>query len=505
MSSPSDNSQRKIIPRWRDFNSTTRLGELKSASGSIPRLFLSPLSKHPTYSDWKEEPSLWNALDLIGSAIVSNEVPAAGEALQQVRNDPSTPELAKSLLSEIDSQFGKSDPSEAVTGKECPEIYGEIRRAKHRLAEFPWDAIEWVELARGYTTLGIRRKAERSIRAALQIAPQNRYVLRSAARFYVHIGELDRAQLLLFRAANTKYDPWLLASEIAISSAMNRTSHLTKVGQAILREDLSPDSLTELASALGTLEADSGNERGARRLLRQAVQGANENSVAQVEWLNRHRLGEAVDTSSANPPLLNEANAWTAFLKGEWEESLSYSMGWLRDQPFSSHPALLATYLLSDIMQTYDRAKEIGQLAIRANPNEPMLLNNYAFALINLGKLTEARDVLRQIDFDSLEGINRLIPATVGLLEFRTGNQQGGRQRYLNTIEEAKSTNHKRTAARAAIYLAMEELRARTDQAEIAIKRALDLSKGIDNYEVKWQLGQLNSSAQEYLANRPTR
>jgi tetratricopeptide (TPR) repeat protein len=493
MSLPGNNTRRRIVPRWRDFRSTAKLGELKEVPLEEHPIKHSPIAEHLSYSDWKREPHLWNALDLIGSAIIFDETDEVGDAVLQVLLDPATPPLTKKLLSDQGRGIGREVtlPPNPTTIAGRGVIRHEIARIKRELSAFPWDAINWMELARNYTTVGVHDRAERSVRVALQLAPENRYVLRSAARFFIHRGDLERAQWILFRHANSAQDPWLLAPEIAVASALGRTSKLAKIGQRVLLTDIAPTELTELASALGTVEVENGNNKGAKRLLKQALMGANENSVAQIEWLNRQKLGELIDISAANPPLLHEASAWATTIKGEWHESLHHAWNWLRDQPFSSHPAMLCSYLLSDILELHDEAAKVCSMALLANPTEPMLQNNYAFALVNSGKLNEATEVLSRIDIESLSGISRMVIATVGLLAFRTGHPEEGRQQYLAAIEEARKENDKVRAARAAIYLAKEEVRARTDNAAKAILRASEMSKDLENADVKWQFAQL--------------
>jgi uncharacterized protein HemY len=149
---------------------------------------------------------------------------------------------------------------------------------------------------------GLNDKASRAIAAALQLAPSNRFVLRSAARFFLHSGGKERALALLSNAPTIRHDPWILASEIAIADSLGKSSKHSRLAREKIGMDIAPAELTELASALGSLEAESGNHRNARRFLRQALLGANENSVAQIGWLNRSHLGEWGDVSRSPPP-----------------------------------------------------------------------------------------------------------------------------------------------------------------------------------------------------------
>jgi hypothetical protein len=55
------------------------------------------------------------------------------------------------------------------------------------------------------------------------LAPNHRFALRSAARFFLHVGKPDDAQTILRRSEATRRDPWLMAAEIAVSTVADRT------------------------------------------------------------------------------------------------------------------------------------------------------------------------------------------------------------------------------------------------------------------------------------------
>ena len=88
---------------------------------------------------------------------------------------------------------------------------------------------------------------------ALQLAPENRHVLRSAARLFVHAHDPERAHDLIRGNAATPYDPWLIAAEIALAAGAERKPKFFKKGIAVLEEgNRMPRQVTELAGALAT-------------------------------------------------------------------------------------------------------------------------------------------------------------------------------------------------------------------------------------------------------------
>jgi Tfp pilus assembly protein PilF len=493
MTASIEEKNRHIYPRWRSFRATACLGELaEPVVREVRDTSDLDVSLARGIANWEESPTLWRGLDLLGSAIVAGRLEEFSALVNDIKANPLAPSLTRSLL-ERSQEAGQTE----VDPTECQQpsrqaLHQQIRTHRKRIIEAPRDAIEWIELARGFTTAGVNEKASRAIRAALQLAPNNRFVLRSAARFLIHIGEKDAAHHLLTRCGLTSRDPWLLASEIAISSSLGRTSKLIKAARIKVNADIRPSELTELASALGTLEAENGKDRLARGFLRQALIGANENSVAQIRFLNRSYLGDSVDVSNANPPLMHEANAWTRFYAGNFEQAKDESLSWLQDQPFASAPAVLSTYILSDIMGDYAAAREIAVAALAANPDDPMLLNNYAFCLIELGELVEAETALARLKLNDHLGRDRLIiNATHGLLAFRKGDAVEGRRLYLEAINAAKDANLKVIAARAAIHLAIEELIARSPAREEAMTRLGDFKDVETNREISLLLDRL--------------
>lgn len=341
-----------------------------------------------------------------------------------------------------------------------------------------------VELARSYTIAGSNEKARKAILAALQLAPQNRFVLRSAARFFLHIGEADRAHSLLSHAPTIRLDPWILASEIAISDSLGKASKYFKVGRATLEGDLAPSEITELAAALGSLEAESGNHRIARKFLRRSLERPNENSVAQIRWLNRSVLHDPVDMPKVNPPLLHEANAKTSFYRGEFEQAKIEALNWLEDQPFSSAPAALSSYILADVFLDFEGGKEVAERGLVANQDDTTLLNNLAVCLMELGEMERAESIVNRLTTaERASGLETIYQATRGILAFRKGDLEHGRKLYREAIAAAIKAGDRPLAARAKFHLAIEELIAATEEADAVVKQIVVLDQADDFVE----------------------
>jgi tetratricopeptide (TPR) repeat protein len=312
---------------------------------------------------------------------------------------------------------------------------------------------------------------------ALAFGGENRFILRSATRFLLHIGQTNDAHEILRQATATRRDPWLLAAEIAVASAANRSPRLARLGAGVLAEQSDPAHTTELASALATLELTAGNVRAARKLFRQALHSPTENSVAQAEWASRQNIGLEISERTLATPGSFEARAFEARAAGAWERALHEARQWFYDQPFSRHAASLASYLASVPLERYDECAEIARVGLIATPRDPLLLNNLTFALASSGRVVEAEEHFREIPAGAFVGsVKATLLATQGLLCYRRGLLEEGRKHYLEAIDVAKGKGDAFQAALAALYFAREALLAKAPHAAEAWAVALSTS-----------------------------
>ncbi len=307
------------------------------------------------------------------------------------------------------------------------------------LNSFLDDPLEWVDLALAHTVLGNKRAAERAIRVALSLAPHNRFVLRAAARLYVHNEDLEHAQSILTRNQATVYDPWLLSAEIAIASARKTTSRLAAQGRRLSDNQSFRDyDRSELAMALATLEHESGGSRKrTKKFLRLALVDPTENSVAQADWLaNRDSDLDHVNLSAFHIPANFEAAANAAFGAGDWDTSYQHAQDWLADQAFSARPAILAGFIASSVLVNFRKAVQFCSDALIPNPDDATLLNNLAFSYANLNETKEARKYIRRAVTKPNLKIEELIvvTATQGLISFREGDAENGEALYEQAI-----------------------------------------------------------------------
>jgi tetratricopeptide (TPR) repeat protein len=330
------------------------------------------------------------------------------------------------------------------------------------------------------------RQAKQTMASALALAPTNRYVLRAAARLYLHYGDPERAVWLLRSSNATLRDPWLAAAETAISDLADRPAQSMRAKKAMLTSQRwTAFQLSELASALATREFRSGGTRAARKLFRLSLSDPTENSIAQAEW-----AAHVLKAISLDPEVLarsdsHEARASSSLLAGKPDEALAESWAWLASQPFSSRPAILGSYVAGVALDDHAEAERIARTGLVADAKHWLLLNNLAFSLVHQGRIDEAAKVVGQIHIATGDDFAAaVVTATRGLLSFRTGQADVGRRLYLEAIDAFRDRDAARGKALAAMFLAQEEINAGTDYAGPALERATTLARSLEAPEI---------------------
>jgi tetratricopeptide (TPR) repeat protein len=482
---------RNVIPRWRNFKTTVTLGELNS-SDDFQSPWATPnddflLSK---LSAWHIYRSVPFAADVVSAAFVLCRYEEAKEAakfiLQQSHEVSDTlKELADQILNPKD-EVRRTATLQELCDPDPEHVRHTIHRLRTRLRSEPRNSILYVELSRAYTLLDQKDQAKQAMRMALRLAPSNRFVLRSASRLLLHTQDIGEAHEILRKADATKFDPWLLSAEIAVASSANRSSHYVKAGQRMVSE-LSefPFEITELASALGTLEFHNGKSRDARKLFRKALIQPTENSVAQIEWASRRIEGlDFVDATQIRVPRNYEARAWENFTNGEWRDGFKESWNWFYDQPFSARPGHLGSYIASSVLRNYSESERLIEHSLRSNPDDVVLLNNLAFTYASAGRIKEAEEALNKVSqVEPNSSLDATIKATRGLLSFRKGNHSRGRQLYSEAIATSKKFDRSFQAL-AALFYAREEILANTQYAQEAKEFALEVSNGVKKMDI---------------------
>lgn len=342
----------------------------------------------------------------------------------------------------------------------------EIHRIRKLLADNPARPFCWSELARHFLIVGEQEKAKRSIMAALKLAKHNTYLSRAATRLFIHIHEPDRALHLLRSNPSIKIDPWLLAAEIATSSHINKQSRFINEAKLLVKSNhFEANQISELASAVGTIELDHGSIKRAKEWFTQSLLAPTDNSLAQAQWATEQDAKILIPAAAWETPASFEAKTLASRQTRNWKNALQACAAWLMDEPFSLRPALMGSYL-GFRPESYAMAEQFASAGLRCDSTNISLLNNRAVARAYQGKILEAyADVKTALEHASGRN-NPHLMATLGLIAFRSGMTELGRENYKLCISWFSHSQERDSVAAATLHLLREEMR--IDQSAIA-------------------------------------
>ena len=485
-----DDADRKVIPRLRTFQMASTLDETDPlTSPRAPPRGISGLVAAKVAA-WRRRRTIGHASDLVGAALtlgrIDADVRSAAAFLTENNQDAShwARELAQSALG---SEPGHGSIVSHVTPEQWikpSSLHAHVAAFRTLVRQEPRDPFSWVDLAFVHACLGQGDQAARSMSVAVQLAPDDRFVLRSAARLWVHLDDPETAHHIVKRSYRTIHDPWLLATEISLASiAKKRLKYVKAARDQLARGQFAPKHISELASAVATLELNAANTRKAKRLFAQALVDPTENSIAQVGWAGRKDRRIHLDREYTQRPNAFEAASWACYQNGEWTGVVENSRRWFADQPFSRRPTTLASFVAATAMQDYQMSKSLAKMGLRANPSDFTLLNNLAYAHLMAGEVEQGADALARINSTGLREDQLItLTATQGLLEFRKGRTDQGRKLYaiaLDMARQHRSHDGGRMLGLASLFYALQEAIVNGPRAGDIVARALRSSKRI--------------------------
>lgn len=449
--------KRLLVPNWRDFNRTTKIGEL---GGLKTNKIIQESDNSIIINDWHNSKTIGTAADLINNAFVSNEL-FSNELTEAIDLISENKEFASTSLLSLIQQIKKemkmqNENSNILLEKKIssleelesifnPKLFNKIiHKTKNATKNHSRNAIYWVELSRLYTIKSQFEKAEKCIQIALNLAGNNRFVLRSATRFYIHTNQEEKAIFYLKKSDIIKNDPWIISAHVASSMLIGRYSPFLKKGIEIAQsKNFSNFDITELSSSIGTIELENGSFKKAKPFLETSIINPNDNSLAQFEWLSKKEdriIFRKEDFQNVKNAF--EAFAYENFNKGLIEEAFQNCIDWFLDMPYSKRPLMFGSYLAS-ILENYDIAIMLCLIGLRYDSNEPGFTNNLIYNYCLKNDLEKAGDKLNQYfsnnKIENLSNENKItLQATIGLYLMKIGDLEGGKKMYKVALENSK-------------------------------------------------------------------
>lgn len=505
MAASNENSERRVVPRWRPFREALANNELSAAVVAAAPTFDGGPFMAEKESAWLEHKALPFALDLVSAAAVLGESEASKEAAVFIlESNPGSSISGQSIARHI---LGILSPPPARGISSRSEIIRAVKELKSRRLSQMRNAFVWVDLARLYILLDQIESARHTMRVALTLAPTDRFVLRSATRMLLHSKAPDEALHLLRKNSRTPADPWLIAAEIAVSSVLDKDPKFAKAGQRILKSsDVPPFHLSELASALGSFEMFEGNLKHARRFFAFSLTKPTDNALAQAAWASKRAGLSEIDETLLLAPHVSEAQAITAHNRGKWNDVLHYARIWTEDEPFSARPRQLASATASSLLDQFSIAEQIAIEGLVTNPGHPGLINNIAFALASQGRASEAMAQLEKLDKSQMTRTDSIcLIATAGLALFRAGNIEDGRKHYEAAIHAAAVDKNQNLRILATLYYNRERIFVKDPKALKEFSCAVEEAKKIPNASLSGVAEHLAAEVTEFAVRESQR
>jgi len=467
--------ERRLIPNWRSFGKTTVLGELNSFSNIKSNENL-VFGIDDYLIDWKANKSAAYASDLLSAAIVNNftddkEVISAANFIYNLgdRATKSQIKLAESILNRNSNDIIEFDNFDKIDNLldvvNVISIREKISDLKNVLKKYPNNAILYVELSRLYSIIGQEDKSISSMKTALHISNDNRFILRSATRLFTHVNYDDDENInfihrILKKTKATLFDPWLLSAELSLATLKNQNSKFIKQGYTLINsKNYDLFSLTELQSSLATIELLNGSHKKSRELFHKSLVKPNDNSLAQFEWATTKDDKIKLDKLPADIKLDFEAKAIDSFNSKKYDESIKNAIKWFADMPFSKRPIMFGSNLATIILKDHQLSIDFLNSGLISHPNDPQIINNLAYSFSLNNEPTKALSLLNKVNTSDLDYTTEVcLIATRGLAQYKLGNIEEGRNLYMEAIQSTKDKNERELNWIAILNFAREEL-----------------------------------------------
>lgn len=473
-------TERRLVPRWRASGDAIIAGEVRSITRA--KKAETPGINSPRFAfledEWKRTKDIDSAAEIVACGVSlglfeSSTVKSASEFLVKSRTDLEVVSIARNILN---GSSGTAKPSTEIpfdSDQAKARIIEEIQWLKRRVRDYTKNSVAWTDLARLYAAIGQIRQAEKAIEIATSISPDSRFIVRSAARFYVHAHHeskddaIEKGLRLLRKSALIRVDPWVMSAEISLAMIGGTAPKSYKSAKSISESDaLNPWDSSELNGALATLALVDGGMGKPGKLFSKSLRSPTENALAQAQWASSNHRGisvpDAAFLNSVSPT--HEAQAIRYQSEERWTDCIEACKRWSMMEPTSTRPLMLGGFVAEVALEDGQSAKEFFLRAQVLAPNDPWANNNLAVALAYCGELEEAASFLAKNESQHLDDRGRAVHlATKGLLAYRSGDPIEGRALYLQASKLGKEAEDQWVTAMSIWHLLREESRYETD------------------------------------------
>lgn len=483
-----DDTNRLIIPSWRQLDKSQ--GELRPAGANGIEVKKRDIQEY--LLEWKANKNLVTAGELISAAIV-NRMPEETAVLEAARFVVNYPLKAPAALRNASKGLLDIPLDQDFFFPANLRLYDKISKLKKLLNNYPSSAILHIEIARLYLLIGQLEIAEYHVHFALYIDPNNRFVVRSAARFYIHIDQKNKAIDVLRKSCLIKKDPWLMASEISVSRHFDKRSpNLKRAGEMIDSRNYSNSDLSELCGTMGMEELENAGYNKSRKLFNQSLTAPNDNSFAQAQWVAKNRHLDLIFPNQSIDVNFKEALCCESFFVGDYKAAIRYAQDWQDEMPYSQKCAVFGSNISTTFEKDYKTSIRLLKTYLQTNRRNKAVLNDLAYVYA-LDDDTESAQkqvdkAMKAVDMKTLEPADICLVATQGLIYFREKAVEEGSEFYEAAIQACERMRRLDMLYSAKLNYARELLRYKNDEEsrEKVVKLISDVpeaEKGTERYE----------------------
>jgi len=450
MSMINDYTNRQLVPRLLSFE-TSNVLSLNISSVNININDFEIYNYNKLKAEWKTGKNIILAIEMLIYEIIYDSLDISTELIIYL-------DKKKEFLNHIEKEILqianlKKTNKEVSTqlNQNANNVYNNISEIKILNKINPLNSLQWCNLGYYYTKLGQKDKAKKAFLTSIGLNNSNRHIVRSVARFFLHMGDIEFGHRILTMSPRINYDASLVSAEIAYSELMGKKSKFIDKGIK-LKDDknILVFEKNELLAQIATLEFSHGKNSKGKLLVEECLLDPNENSLAQISFLKKKRNIESITEVTPTVIFQYEALARSFFSDANFEKAFENAKEWFHFQPFSDHPASFSTYIASEILDKQQEAIDIAEAALKITPNSVTLKNNLAFAFAKSDRIKEAVSTLKNINRNEISKHEQaVLNATNGFIAFKLGDINSAKIGYDEAINYFRMKKDEDSLARA--------------------------------------------------------
>jgi tetratricopeptide (TPR) repeat protein len=454
MSMINDYNSRQLVPRLLPLETANLLSlNISTVKNNIFSINIFEMQNyHKLKTEWKIDKNVILAVQILVYEIIHDSLAVSNELIEYLKERKQHLNRIEMEILSFACRKNGLDDEHIQHYSSTDDIIAIIKKLKEANRINQLNPFQWCDLGFYYTRMGLKEKAKKAFLIAINLNNSNRYVVRSVARFFWHIGDNGFAHKILIDSPRIKSDVGLISAEIAFSELMGKKSKLIDQGIG-LKDDanISIFEKNELLAQIATLEFSHGKNSRGRKLVEECLISPNENSLAQFAFLEKKKILEPLsDNSSTTAIFPFEALARSCFSNAEFKKSFKNAKLWYDFQPFSNKPLAFASYIASSVLGNYQDAIDILKPALNISPSNFTILNNLAFSYAKSDQIPNAVDILKRINKNELDDYNKaVLNATAGLVAFKSGNINTAKFGYDEAIKYFRLIKDNDSLARA--------------------------------------------------------